>query len=85
LAENIAIVVMARSLPGWAPDAIVTGRHAGVHRAETMPEHSVSMFHDMASHTSMTSDRPPMKPTPVKSTPIKLTPPRQTPVKPERT
>ncbi len=50
-----------------------------------MPEHSVPMFHDMASHTSMTSDRPPMKPTPVKSTPIKLTPPRQTPVKPERT
>jgi hypothetical protein len=39
----------------------------------------------MAFHTSMTSDRPPMKPTPVKSTPIKLTPPRQTPVKPERT
>ena len=38
----------------------------------------------MDQHTTMTSDRPPMKPTPVKSTPIKLTPPRQIPVKPER-
>jgi hypothetical protein len=34
--------------------------------------------------TTMTADRPPMKPTPVKATPSKLTPPRQTPIKPER-
>jgi hypothetical protein len=39
----------------------------------------------MAFHTSMSTDRPPIKPTPVKATPPKLTPPRQTPIKPMRT
>jgi hypothetical protein len=38
----------------------------------------------MTFHTTMNSDRPPIKPTPAKATPTKLTPPRQTPVKPMR-
>jgi hypothetical protein len=45
----------------------------------------VRMFAVMAFHTSMSTDRPPMKQTPVKATPPKLTPPRQTPIKPSRT
>jgi hypothetical protein len=42
-------------------------------------------FLSMTFHSSMATDRPPMKPTPMKATPTKLTPPRQTPVKPMRT
>lgn len=38
----------------------------------------------MAFHTTLTTDRPPVKATPVKPTPSKLTPPRQTPPKPLR-
>jgi hypothetical protein len=57
----------------------------GVHRGETEPEHRVRTVTVMAFHTSMSTDRPPIKPTPVKATPPKLTPPRQTPTKPMRT
>jgi hypothetical protein len=60
-------------------------RRTIVHRDETKLEHTVRTFADMAFHTSMSTDRPPMKPTPVKATPPKLTPPRQTPIKPLRT
>lgn len=56
----------------------------GVHLRETEPEHNIRTFDRMTFHTSMSIDRPPMKPTPVKATPTKLTPPRQTPVKPLR-
>ena len=57
----------------------------GVHRDETVPEHRIRTVAGMTFHTTMATDRPPMKPTPAKATPIKLTPPRQTPVKPMRT
>ena len=50
-----------------------------------MPEHSVRTVRGMTFHTSMATDRAPMKQTPTKTTPTKLTPPRQTPVKPTRT
>lgn len=56
----------------------------GVHPRETEPEHNIRTFEHMTFHTSMSSERPPMKPTPVKATPPKLSPPRQTPVKPAR-
>jgi hypothetical protein len=49
-----------------------------------MPEHGIRTVPDMTFHTTMSTDRPPMKPTPAKATPSKLTPPRQTPVKPLR-
>ena len=58
---------------------------SGVHRHETVPEHKIRTVADMTFHTTMATDRPPMKPTPAKATPNKLTPPRHTPVKPVRT
>ena len=59
-------------------------RPTGVHRRETVPEHKIRTVAAMTFHTTMATDRPPMKPTPAKATPNKLTPPRQTPVKPMR-
>ena len=43
--------------------------------------HSVAA---MTFHTTLTTDRPPVKVTPVKQTPTKATPPRQSPPKPLR-
>jgi len=59
-------------------------RAATVHQHETEPEHGLPTFPNMSFHSTLNSERPPMKPTPVKATPIKLTPPRRTPVKPTR-
>ena len=49
-----------------------------------MPQHTIRTVAAMTFHTTMATDRPPMKATPAKATPVKLTPPRQTPVKPTR-
>jgi hypothetical protein len=84
-AENIAIVVMRRSLPDRGRRATEAARPTVVHCGETKPEQRVRTVVAMAFHSNMSSDRPPMKPTPVKATPTKLTPPRQTPIKPLRT
>jgi hypothetical protein len=76
---------MGRSLPGRTHRATEAAAPNVVHRGETRLEQWFRTVRCMAFHTSMSSDRPPMKPTPVKATPTKLTPPRQTPIKPLRT